>query len=45
MVENFLIDRNYKAPELLLEYRKYGKAVDLWSFGVIFAGLVGNGEW
>jgi casein kinase II subunit alpha len=32
--------RYYKAPELLLGNEHYDYAVDLWSFGSIFAGLV-----
>ena len=27
----------YRAPEILLGERRYGSAVDIWSFGCIFA--------
>ena len=33
--------RWYRAPELLYGARCYGKAVDLWSVGCIFAELMG----
>ena len=32
--------RGYKAPELLLGYEYYDYAVDIWSVGCIFAGLL-----
>ena len=32
--------RFYKAPELLLEYRKYDYAIDIWSAGCVLAGLL-----
>lgn len=36
--------RYYKAPELLLEHTSYDYAIDIWSVGVILAGLVFNKE-
>lgn len=30
----------YRAPELLLEYKKYDFNVDLWSLGCVFAEMV-----
>ncbi|OMJ87904.1 hypothetical protein SteCoe_10317 [Stentor coeruleus] len=32
--------RYYKAPELLVNYQYYDYSVDMWSFGVMFAGLI-----
>jgi casein kinase II subunit alpha len=32
--------RFYKAPELLLEYKKYDYAIDIWSTGCVLAGLL-----
>ncbi len=32
----------YKAPELLYGARKYGKALDMWAVGCIFAELLGG---
>ncbi|OMJ84239.1 hypothetical protein SteCoe_14658 [Stentor coeruleus] len=32
--------RYYKAPELLVNYQYYDYSVDMWSFGVIFAGVI-----
>ena len=34
--------RWYRAPELLYGARSYGKAVDIWSAGCIFAELMGD---
>ncbi|KAF9159890.1 Cyclin-dependent kinase 20 [Actinomortierella ambigua] len=31
--------RNYRAPELLFSSQRYGKSVDMWSAGVLFAEL------
>lgn len=33
----------YRAPELLVEWSKYGKDVDTWSIGCIIAELFNNG--
>lgn len=32
--------RHYKSPELLLNYHYYDYAIDVWSAGCIFAGLI-----
>ncbi|OMJ72963.1 hypothetical protein SteCoe_28471 [Stentor coeruleus] len=32
--------RYYKAPELLVNYQYYDYSIDMWSFGVMFAGLI-----
>ena len=32
--------RYYKAPELLLNYQSYDYAIDMWSVGCIFAGVI-----
>ena len=34
----------YRAPELLLGATTYGRAIDLWSVGCIFAELAGGGQ-
>ena len=31
---------SFKAPELLLEHKKYHYAVDIWAFGCMFAALI-----
>lgn len=30
----------YRAPELLLEFRNYSFAVDMWSMGCVFVELI-----
>jgi cell division cycle 2-like protein len=30
----------YRAPELLLEFRNYSYAVDMWSMGCVFVELI-----
>jgi casein kinase II subunit alpha len=32
--------RYYKAPELLVNYQYYDYSVDMWAFGVMFAGFI-----
>jgi mitogen-activated protein kinase 1/3 len=32
--------RHYRAPELILMEKDYGKAVDIWAAGVLFAELL-----
>ena len=34
--------RWYRAPEVLLGSRNYGKAVDMWAVGTIFAELINH---
>jgi serine/threonine protein kinase len=34
------VTRWYRAPELLLDSSTYGKAVDIWSVGCIFAEML-----
>ncbi len=34
----------YRAPEILLGEKRYGSAVDMWSFGCIFAEWLQHGE-
>jgi mitogen-activated protein kinase 1/3 len=38
----YVVTRWYRAPELLLENRKYGKEVDIWSCGCILAEILGR---
>ncbi|KAF0976015.1 hypothetical protein FDP41_004691 [Naegleria fowleri] len=38
----YVVTRWYRAPELLLQSLTYGKEVDLWSVGCIFAELLGR---
>ncbi|GKA05639.1 cyclin-dependent kinase F-4-like protein isoform X1, partial [Tanacetum coccineum] len=35
----FVSTRWYQAPEVLIQFPKYGHAVDLWAMGAIMAGL------
>jgi mitogen-activated protein kinase 1/3 len=37
---DYVATRWYRAPEVLLAYRKYSCAMDVWSVGIIFAELV-----
>ena len=32
--------QSYKAPELLIEHEEYDYAMDMWSFGAMFAGII-----
>lgn len=36
----YVVTRWYRAPELLTECDQYGKAIDVWSVGCIFAELM-----
>lgn len=38
----YVATRWYRAPEVLLTWCKYTKALDLWSVGCIFAELMGR---
>ena len=38
----FVAARWYRAPELMLNYHGYTKAIDIWSVGCIFAELLGR---
>lgn len=38
----YVVTRWYRAPELLLQALSYGKEVDIWSVGCIFAELLGR---
>lgn len=39
----YVVTRWYRAPELLCDSNKYGKAVDIWSIGCIFAEMITRG--
>ena len=45
-VRNFLteyvVTRWYRAPEIMLSWKEYTKAIDVWSVGCIFAELLGR---
>jgi casein kinase II subunit alpha len=34
--------RYFKGPELLVDYQKYDYSLDLWSYGCMFASMVGR---
>lgn len=38
----YVVTRWYRAPEILCEASSYGKSVDIWSVGCIFAELLGR---
>jgi serine/threonine protein kinase len=38
----YIATRWYRAPEVLLSWYKYHKAVDMWSVGCIFGELLGR---
>lgn len=41
-ITNYVATRWYRAPELILRSSHYGKAVDMWAVGCIFAELYGR---
>lgn len=41
-ITNYVATRWYRAPELILTRKTYGKAVDIWAIGCIFAELYGR---
>lgn len=41
-MSEYVATRWYRAPELLLGSSKYGKFIDIWSAGCIFAELYTN---
>lgn len=41
-ITNYVATRWYRAPELILSYKNYGKPVDLWAAGCILAELYGR---
>lgn len=41
-ITNYVATRWYRAPELLLRYDQYGKAVDMWAIGCIAAECYGR---
>lgn len=38
----YVATRWYRAPEIMLSFKSYTKAIDMWSVGCIFAELLGN---
>eukprot|EP00300_Choanocystis_sp_HF-7_P043192 c9789_g1_i1.p1 GENE.c9789_g1_i1~~c9789_g1_i1.p1 ORF type:complete len:412 (+),score=98.14 c9789_g1_i1:55-1290(+) len=38
----YVVTRWYRAPEVILDGRSYGKAVDIWAAGLILAELLGR---
>lgn len=38
----YVATRWYRAPEIMLSYRSYSKAIDIWSVGCILAELLGG---
>lgn len=38
----YVATRWYRAPEIMLSWREYTKAIDMWSVGCIFAELLGR---
>ena len=38
----YVVTRWYRTPEILREATSYGKGVDIWSIGCIFAELLGR---
>ena len=39
---DYVATRWYRAPEVLLSFKKYGPSVDVWSIGCILAELLGR---
>eukprot|EP00326_Haptolina_ericina_P022142 CAMPEP_0181185106 /NCGR_PEP_ID=MMETSP1096-20121128/9327_1 /TAXON_ID=156174 ORGANISM="Chrysochromulina ericina, Strain CCMP281" /NCGR_SAMPLE_ID=MMETSP1096 /ASSEMBLY_ACC=CAM_ASM_000453 /LENGTH=346 /DNA_ID=CAMNT_0023273921 /DNA_START=1 /DNA_END=1041 /DNA_ORIENTATION=+ len=42
VLTDYIATRWYRAPEILLGSTKYGKAVDMWSLGIIFGEILGG---
>ena len=38
----YVVTRWYRAPEVILGYREYSQAIDLWSMGCILAEMFGR---
>lgn len=38
----YVATRWYRAPEIMLSFQRYSKAIDMWSVGCIFAELLGG---
>lgn len=41
-ITNYVATRWYRAPELILSHKEYGKPIDIWSTGCILAELYGR---
>ncbi|SCU92276.1 LAMI_0E09582g1_1 [Lachancea mirantina] len=41
-ITNYVATRWYRAPELILSYKKYTKAIDMWAVGCILAEFYGR---
>eukprot|EP00475_Leptophrys_vorax_P029109 TRINITY_DN4249_c0_g1_i3.p2 TRINITY_DN4249_c0_g1~~TRINITY_DN4249_c0_g1_i3.p2 ORF type:complete len:410 (+),score=113.51 TRINITY_DN4249_c0_g1_i3:431-1660(+) len=39
---DYVATRWYRAPEVILSWKKYGKAIDIWAVGCILAELIGR---
>ena len=39
---DYVATRWYRSPELLLNYKDYGRPVDIWAVGCIMGELTGN---
>ncbi|KAJ3223964.1 Mitogen-activated protein kinase [Clydaea vesicula] len=42
VMTEYVATRWYRAPEIMLSYRCYTKAIDMWSLGCIFAELISS---
>lgn len=40
MLTDYITTRWYRAPEVLLSWKKYSSAIDVWSVGCIFAEMI-----
>ena len=38
----YVATRWYRAPEIMLSFKRYGTAIDVWSVGCILAELLGG---
>lgn len=38
----YVATRWYRAPEVMLSFKEYTKAIDVWSIGTIFAEMLGR---
>jgi serine/threonine protein kinase len=39
---DYIATRWYRAPEVILSWKRYTKAIDMWAVGCIFAELLGR---
>lgn len=44
LLTEYVATRWYRAPEIMLSWKEYTRAIDMWSVGCIFAEILGRGR-